>query len=61
MRVFPKGLLWVLTAVIGGAVGAGIVMLRSEIEDQLVVCRRGTRGPGGTRGSWLVPTTKETI
>ena len=30
MRVFPKGLLWVLTAVIGGAVGAGIVMLRSE-------------------------------
>jgi len=30
MRRFPKGLLWVLTAVIGGAVGAGIVMLRSE-------------------------------
>ncbi len=30
MRLFPKGLLWVLTAVIGGAVGAGIVMLRSE-------------------------------
>jgi serine protease Do len=30
MRGFPKGLLWVLMAVIGGAVGAGIVMLRSE-------------------------------
>jgi len=30
MLRFPKGLLWVLTAVIGGAVGAGIVMLRSE-------------------------------
>lgn len=30
MRVVPKGFLWVLTAVIGGAAGAGIVMLRSE-------------------------------
>lgn len=30
MLRFPKGLLWVLTAVLGGAVGAGIVMLRSE-------------------------------
>lgn len=30
MLRFPKSLLWVLTAVIGGAVGAGIVMLRSE-------------------------------
>jgi len=30
MLRFPKGLLWVLTAVIGGMVGAGIVMLRSE-------------------------------
>jgi serine protease Do len=30
MRAFPKGLLWVLTAVIGGAAGAGIVLLRSE-------------------------------
>ncbi|MCU0875272.1 MAG: DegQ family serine endoprotease [Pirellulaceae bacterium] len=30
MLRFPRSLLWVLTAVIGGAVGAGIVMLRSE-------------------------------
>jgi len=30
MRRIPKGLLWVMTAVMGGAVGAGIVMLRSE-------------------------------
>ena len=49
MLRFPKSLLWVLTAVIGGAVGAGIVMLRSEIENQLVVCRRGPRGAGGAQ------------
>ncbi len=30
MLRFPRGLIWVLTAVIGGAVGAGIVMVRSE-------------------------------
>ncbi len=30
MRVFSRGFLWALTAALSGAVGAGIVMLRSE-------------------------------
>ena len=30
MKVFSRGFLWVMTAVLGGAVGAGMVMLRSE-------------------------------
>jgi len=30
MRAFPKGLLWVLIAMLAGAAGAGIVLLRSE-------------------------------